>query len=327
MDSVVDDGDERISSVKAAEPTSPPRSSALPEVERGEPRVESGKHSSVKTALEYAGLVIAPTTFLTALAFYFGWALTSARSLYFGIDASTLDFSTRDYVLRSTDALFVPLSLVVIGGLVAVGFHTLISAWMASGAGRRLLRSFAAIGVVAGLTIFVIGVVTLLGFPFPSHYLVRPMTPGVGAILLAYMLWLTGRLAQPMWEPRVSVSRPASMTVVALVLSLAMLSAFWTISSYAKIEGESRAARLAATLGSRPRVIVLSKERLFIRGPGTYEARLSGGGFRFRYSGLRLLVRSNGKYFLLPNGWSVSRGAAIVLSESETLRFAFRPGD
>ena len=62
----------------------------------------------VRGALELFGLVIAPTTIITALAFYFGWTLTNARASYFGIDASALGFSTQDYLLRSADALFVP---------------------------------------------------------------------------------------------------------------------------------------------------------------------------------------------------------------------------
>ena len=54
--------------------------------------------------------IVAPATLLTALAYYFGWRRERAFAGYFGIDPSVLGFSTSDYILRSVDALFVPVS-------------------------------------------------------------------------------------------------------------------------------------------------------------------------------------------------------------------------
>jgi len=290
------------------------------------PRSEREKESRLKLTLEYVGLLIAPTTLLTALAFYFGWALTSARSLYFGIDPSTLDYSTQDYVLRSTDALFVPLTAIVIAGLVAIGFHALMTSWIASGRQLRLLRFFIGLGILFALTLFLIGVGVVFGLGFPRHYLLRPMSPGVGAVALLYMLWLWAQLSRSEWRAPPS-SRGVFTAAVAFVLSLALLSAFWTTSSYAKVEGGKRAARLAENLTSRPRVIVLSAKRLLLNGLGITEAKLHADSpYRFRYSGLRLLVRSNHRYFLVSDRWSRSHGVAIVLPESDNLRFEFRPG-
>jgi hypothetical protein len=68
----------------------------------------SRERANFRGVLEAIGLVVAPTTLLTAVALYFGVKLTASRADYFGIDQSTLGFSTRDYLLRSTDAVFVP---------------------------------------------------------------------------------------------------------------------------------------------------------------------------------------------------------------------------
>jgi hypothetical protein len=43
--------------------------------------------------------VVAPVTLITALAYYFGYRRESAFAGYFGIDPSTLGFTTNDYVL------------------------------------------------------------------------------------------------------------------------------------------------------------------------------------------------------------------------------------
>ncbi|HEY2209483.1 MAG TPA: hypothetical protein VGH26_09350, partial [Gaiellaceae bacterium] len=58
--------------------------------------------------------VVAPVTLITALAYYFGYRRESAFAGYFGIDPSALGFTTNDYVLRSVDALFVPITVVLL---------------------------------------------------------------------------------------------------------------------------------------------------------------------------------------------------------------------
>ena len=52
------------------------------------PEADAGVADRARSAIQIVGLVIAPTTLVTALMFYFGWVQTNARSSYFGIDAS-----------------------------------------------------------------------------------------------------------------------------------------------------------------------------------------------------------------------------------------------
>jgi len=107
-----------------------------------------------------------------------------------------------------------------------------------------------------------------------------------------------------------------------------VLSAFWTASRYADALGRGRAQRLAATLGARPQVTVFAPKRLDIEAPGVFERRRTGAdlAYRYRYSGLRLLIRSGGNYFLLPDGWTRRGGKAIVLADSPAYRFEFGTG-
>lgn len=69
--------------------------------------------------------VIAPTTLLVALAYHFGQRYTTARSVYFGIHPSLLDFSTEDFVAQSADALLIPLGALVLAGLACVEIYRL----------------------------------------------------------------------------------------------------------------------------------------------------------------------------------------------------------
>ena len=96
------------------EPSPPPAVPSPAREPAAGPAASDGALPNPRRALELIGLVVAPTTLVTALAFYFGWVLTNSRASYFGIDASALGYSTQDYLLRSADALFVPLGSVFV---------------------------------------------------------------------------------------------------------------------------------------------------------------------------------------------------------------------
>jgi hypothetical protein len=285
---------------------------------------------SARRAFDLVGLVVAPTTLVTGLAFYFGWVLTNARASYFGIDASAFGFSTQDYILRSTDALFVPLGGALVLGLAMVWLHALALRLLDDRADRARLRVAARAGAAVGVAVFAIGAVAVvdpgilsLGFAWSTA------CPGIGIALLAYALALLGRIdaidaPQRSRAGQVGARRPAGVLVVLLIV----VSAFATTAGYAQTLGRERAVALAGRLGELPRVTVFAPQRLAIAGGGVVERRLTGPGqaYRYRYSGLRMLVRSDGKYFLLPDGWTHDDGTAIVIRDDPRYRFAFGAG-
>src|SRR5438067_9652985 len=74
----------------------------------------------IRPVLQLISLVVAPTTLLTALLYYFGWLSTNRFSRYFGIDPSTFGFSAQDYVLRAIAPAFGPLIVLAASGLLFV---------------------------------------------------------------------------------------------------------------------------------------------------------------------------------------------------------------
>jgi hypothetical protein len=289
-----------------------------------------GQSPSVRGALELVGLVVAPATLITALALYFGWVLTNSRASYFGIDASALGFSTQDYLLRSANALFVPLGTVVVLGLAFLWLHTKAMRQLADRNRRTRLRIAARAAVVVGGVLFALGVCAVFEpLSFSPYYLFPPASPGIGIALLAYGLHVLGRISAKERPGIASFTDSRSRaTAIALVALLIVLSSFWTAATYAEALGRGRAARAAATLSTRPHVTIFAPKRLSITGAGVIERVLTGENlaYRYRYSGLRLLIRSGGKYFLVPDGWTRSSGTAIVLDDSPAYRFEFGVG-
>lgn len=290
------------------------------------PNAPEGDIPTARGALEIIALVVAPTTLVTALALYFGWVLTNSRASYFGLDASALGFSAQDYLLRSADALFVPLGTLIVLALGAVWLHAQTMRQLAGH--HQRLRLAARVAAVSGGVLFVLGVVSVFRpLSFSPHYLFPSASPGIGVALLAYAMYLLDRLDVVEHSARLAPAMDARSpaVAVALIALLIVLSSFWTASSYAQALGRGRAARLAAGLSERPHVAVFAPKRLYIRAAGVVEQRLTGDdrAYRYRYSGLRLLIRSGRKYFLLPDGWTHANGAAIVLADSQDYRFEF----
>ncbi|MGH3032845.1 MAG: hypothetical protein ACRDNE_19175, partial [Gaiellaceae bacterium] len=110
---------------------------------------------------------------------------------------------------------------------------------------------------------------------------------------------------------------------VTIATSLFVLSLFWAMGDYAHLKGRQLARNLSNNLSLLANVVVYSERDLGIDAPGVARSKLGGGGegaYRFRYSGLRLLIRSEDTYFLLPDEYD---GTAIVLPESDAVRFEF----
>lgn len=280
-----------------------------------------------RAVLEWIALVVPPTTLVTALAFWFGLTLTSARSAYFGIDYSTLGFAASDYILRSTDALFVPVAVVLLLVLASLGVQALVTFLIKAGLQLAAIRAVALIVLLFASATTLVGVWSMFRpLPFPSHYLLPPVLLGGGAAWAAYAfsvlraVWFRNRNDQR----NISVWERSGYLLVAMLVTLSL---FWAASLYAAALGRGKAQDLERNLQDRPGVTVFSKQSLGL-GPPVKETVIGNqeAAYRFRYSGLRLVIRSAGKYFLLSEGWTREAGVAVVLNDGPDLRLEFTPG-
>jgi hypothetical protein len=150
--------------------------------------------------------------------------------------------------------------------------------------------------------------------------LVVPLVLAAGTAVAAYGGWLAGAAADPRPGP---VGPPWQRALRALLVGTVItLALFWEMSVYAGMVGRGYALELARTLPSRPRATAFSPTPLGIEAPGVHEERLavgSAGGkdeVRYRTTGLRFLVRSGGRLFLVHDGWTPRRGTVIVLPDT-----------
>lgn len=274
------------------------------------PQVSSG----LPQLLRILGTIVAPTTLLTALLFYFGWMHAYFFFEYFGVNSTLLGLTRQDYLMRSIDGLFVPLAVVAAVGLLALWGHVLLRERLVAAA-RLLVPIVAAVG----LALFAIGMWGVFARTvFEFHFAVSPLSLAGGVLLLAYASSLR-------FPARASVFH--AVAEWAGVFVLVGLSLFWVLTDYSSAVGTSRARRLASRLDAQPSVVVFSADGLSLQAPGVRELACEDpdAAYRFRYEGLKLVLQSDDQYLFLPQDWSRADGVAIVLPRSDDLRLEFAP--
>jgi len=282
-----------------------------------------------------AGLVvavIAPVTLITALAYYFGYRREEAFAGYFGIEPGTLGFTTNDYVLRSVDALFVPITVVLLVAFGAVFLHAL--------AGDRFGRfDLVPIAAVIGLCALILGIALLAGQPIASRYAyLQALGPAVGVTLLLYAL----ARSRP-------VSRQALGATVFVGIAVVLVSLFWATSDYAATRGRADAGQLARDITVLPSLTIFSKESLDINpsAPGGGERqpvkpgggcplltvrKLRTGAYPFVYRGFTLLLQSGGNFFVTPTpvdagtAWRAADQSVFVIPDDGSIRVELTRG-
>ncbi|WP_406343908.1 hypothetical protein [Streptomyces sp. NBC_00648] len=265
---------------------------------------------------------VAPTTLLTGLLLYFGFAYTSSFYGYFGIDLATLGLSTQDLLLRSAASLYMPLAVALAAGLAgALGL-----AWVSSVGDARpgLVRRLGQAGVglaVCGGALFVLGLLGGLQV-WPAGPLDTPLLFGGGLLLVVY--------GRTLHLKTTGHPFPGELKALVIMAALIALSCFWAVQAYAQTHGRDDGRELARNLWHRPTVVVDTAEQLYFGAAPVKESALPAGGpaqkYKYRYRGVRLLAQSGNRMFLIPDGWTRTRGFVIMVPADGAVRIAFRPG-
>lgn len=261
--------------------------------------------------------VLGPTTVIAALMFYLGWVRTDRVFRHFGVDSSLVSFSVQDYIMRSVDTTVEPLRVLLSAALVAILLHACLS-WLA--------RRYACIGRWPMLLAVWIGI-TVAGLSEGAKQFEL-------ATSMEYALWWTVGvgLAAYGWTiapgPRRRADRVNDALLAWVAAALFVVGLFWTVEAYAISRGDEIGNWLEQSRAtSKPCVIVHSREALGIYTPGVLTAELvdTQSAYRYRYTGLRLLIRSGEKLFLLPATWADGEPITLVLADSDGVRVDLQP--
>jgi hypothetical protein len=283
--------------------------------------------SVLRRALSIITTIGPPLTIATALMIYFGWARSDKQARAMGLDVSLFGYSTQDYVLQSISTLYVPLLMVVALALCGLALHRRVERALHRLTARPALLKAGRIAL--GVGVAAAGSAVLVASRDAGlATLVSPLVLAGGTAVAAYGAWLAAAAsdrddtvpAGPAWQKALRKLLVGSLITAAL---------FWELSDFAGVVGRGYAQQIESTVSRLPRVTVFSSSPLGIEAPGVREQRIAAHpaagdtAVRYRTTGLRFLVRSGGRMFLLHDGWKPRTGTVIVLPDNEEIRWQF----
>ena len=243
---------------------------------------------------------------LTGFLVFFGARYTGAFYGYFGITHGVLQYSIQDQLVQSAQPLF---------GTAALLLALAALLWVLDRAFRPLRRrpgrvgwwtraTTAAIGLVLGL----VGLLAALDIPRVSDA-VPPRVAALGMLIGALCVLRAGEGLR---------GRGGR----ALLVVTSILAVFWVATVYAGEAGTALARQVDESPALVPLVTVFSGEYLDIPGSSVRATRYGSpeGMQMYRYTGLRLLTYSEGRWFLVTGTYDGYRPSVTVLPDRPGLQ-------
>ena len=272
-----------------------------------------------KRAVDMLAVIGPPLTISTALLVYFGWARTDAQAKAMGLDVSLFGYTVQDFVLRSIPSLFIPLVWLLILAVLWLALDRFLAGHITAGrvAGIRRLAAvilFAGVACAAAMWLVVI-------LQPERTVLFVPYIMAAGVLLAAWGLSLWRRSTEGPGRSIAALSRGSEKTLIFCLVSMLL---FWGTSDYAQALGRGLAVSYEQRAMLLPTAVVYSKDRLGISAPNVLE-QSSGTADHpvYQYTGLRLLVVSGGRIFLLNEGWTLRSGKVVVLRDDPGMRVEY----
>jgi hypothetical protein len=323
--------DGTVKSSPAAQPSAVSPAETPAQVTANTGLLVSSYDAALPQVLKILGSVVAPSTLLTALMYYFGREEYAGFFWYLGADVTVFDLTFQDYLNNSVAGFIPPLIVAAGAALLALWAHQLILGALPSRTRRIVLRALIPISAVVGLFLASLAMADLFIAPifsasFPEG---RGLSLSVGVLLLTYAVRLLRLMIAERQSMQVLRRTPGAMAMVewAAVFILVSVGLFWAVGSYAINVGVRYAQQIETSLSSRPDVVAYSEKRLMLQGPGVREADCHDpdAAYRFRYDGLKLMLQAGNQYLLLPATWTRTNGAAIVIPRVDKIRLQFSP--
>jgi hypothetical protein len=290
----------------------------------------------IDTVAKWLQLVGGPGL-IAALIVYFGWVRDRAYFGYLGVDPDLMQFSPQDSLKRSADSTFGTavraLAIILVLAVVERGLRRLSDPAQRG----RVTAAMARFALGPGSIILLgVGFLLALGVGYPT------VSPTLSALVFAVgAVAVLRNGGQVIGGPALpdATSREAVMVRLTAVTAL-VLACFWAATIYAQDLGERRAKQIAATPTLwLPLATIYSDTYLDLPGsmltatavptPTDGEdghGATTGPTRRYRYTGLRVLGHSSGRWFLITGFYQgMDHPSVLILPDDPKLRIEVTP--
>ncbi|MCX2746947.1 hypothetical protein OOZ51_03845 [Arthrobacter sp. MI7-26] len=270
--------------------------------------------------LDVLSVIGPPLTVATALLVYFGWARTDAQAKSMGLDVSLFGYTVQDFILRSIQSLFRPLAWLALIGFLWLMADRGVDRLLADQRFRPAIRRTATALLVLGFLFAAVMWILTISQPERILLYVPYMIAG-GLLLGTWGMSLRRRAAAGSGRSLTVTPRALERSFIFVLVTLLL---FWGTSDYAQALGRGAAVDYQERSRLLPTAVVYSKERLAVTAPNVHEETAGTPAEPlYRYTGLRLLVVSGGRIFLLNDGWTLKEGRVVVLRDDSSVRVEY----
>ncbi|WP_063746954.1 hypothetical protein [Streptomyces canus] len=281
--------------------------------------------SPAASLVRKTAFIAAPGTIVFALLYYFGGLYIKAYYTTLGVFPEDLGFSIQGTVANSTDVIFLPLCLFLIGGLISF----LALGWLAQrlDGPRRAAHRRKAIAWLLGLGVGVVllGFVAFVWEALPTQRAQRfvpALTVAVGATLAVFAVHLRLNGNAGARNRRPSPGDRMWLAGGTLLLALLALGLFYDMTQYVAAVGRGDAR--SDTDGRYPGtqwVLVHSRVPLAHYAPGiTPRDRGPGfGPYRYEYQGFRIIAKAPNRFYLVSARSQWKNRVVVALPDDGTV--------
>lgn len=284
------------------------------------------RNAAAPSPLDAIGLITTLITISAAVLIYMGWDYLDGYLRAFNMRPTDLGFGADEYALYGLNLVspvFLPWMVAVPLVLATVTYRARLARSLPQRLRRvgQRLRSqrFAQVvmdarvaGVVLTLAGLVLAIAALHGRQISTYYLLAPAI--LGPLLLT-------------WPSRTQSTSKIAFGVSVIISIFCLL---WVASLYAQERGRDVAREVVRSLPTRTQVAIFAKDSLAIDTPGVTSQPIKTGRYRHLYTGLRLLLVRDDRYYLLPvvteEQWKGGESRTFVLVQNDDVRLEFLPG-
>ncbi|MEV7040683.1 hypothetical protein [Amycolatopsis sp. NPDC051061] len=275
--------------------------------------------SGASQALKVIVSVAANLALSTALLYFFGLLYTQKFFDYFRVHYTVLDQTTEEILARGAFGLHLPIGAAAGAGLALFGLTRLARFLLPDRVWATVLRIGTPVAMVAGLALVGTTVPVVLDSALLDDH---PGLPGL-ALAVGVVLTVVG------WRRLVPGRHVPAFLVAEWIVTYVLVAfgLFWAVSDYSAEVGVAEAFAAASRIPALPAVTLYSAQSLNLEAAGVRQVVCgqADAAYKYRYSGLKLLLQSGGQYVFLPANWQVSSGVSFVLPRSDSLRLEFSP--
>jgi hypothetical protein len=275
--------------------------------------------SGASQALKVIASVAANLALSTALLYFFGLLYTQKFFAYFRVHYTILGQTTDEILARGAIGLHLPIGVAAGLGLTLFGIVRLAHFLLPERIRATLLRIGTPVAVIAGLALVGTAIPVVLDPELLSDH---PGLPGL-AFAVGVVLAVVG------WRRLVPGRHVPAFLVAEWIVTYVLVAfgLFWAVSDYSAQVGVREAFTTAARIPALPAVTLYSARSLNLEAGGVQQVVCgeADAAYKYRYSGLKLLLQSGGQYVFVPADWQVASGVSFVVPRSDSLRLEFAP--